>query len=66
MSGVYKVLIADITLSFDNVLGVAGAAKGSLSFIIFWFIFISCAYRSCRIILCKIYSRAPMGWLRGV
>jgi len=26
-SGVYKVLIADITLSFDNVLGVAGAAK---------------------------------------
>ena len=27
MQGVYKVLIADITLSFDNVLGVAGAAK---------------------------------------
>ena len=27
MSGVYKVLIADITLSFDNVLGVAGAAR---------------------------------------
>ena len=27
MSGVYKVLIADITLSFDNVLGVVGAAK---------------------------------------
>ena len=27
MSGVYKVLVADITLSFDNVLGVAGAAK---------------------------------------
>ena len=26
-SGVYKVLIDDITLSFDNVLGVAGAAK---------------------------------------
>ena len=26
-SGVYKVLVADITLSFDNVLGVAGAAK---------------------------------------
>ena len=25
--GVYQVLIADITLSFDNVLGVAGAAK---------------------------------------
>ena len=28
-SGVYKVLIADITLSFDNVLGVVGAAKGN-------------------------------------
>jgi len=27
INGVYKVLIADITLSFDNVLGVAGAAK---------------------------------------
>ena len=26
-SGVYKVLIADLTLSFDNVLGVVGAAK---------------------------------------
>ena len=25
--GVYKVLIADLTLSFDNVLGVVGAAK---------------------------------------
>ena len=27
MQGVYKVLIADITLSLDNVLGVVGAAK---------------------------------------
>ena len=27
ISGVYKVLIADITLSFDNVIGVAGAAQ---------------------------------------
>ena len=26
--GVYAVLIADITLSFDNVLGVAAAARG--------------------------------------
>ena len=26
-SGVYQVLVADITLSLDNVLGVAGAAK---------------------------------------
>tara|TARA_B100001093_G_C26765385_1_gene987647 strand:- start:626 stop:1246 length:621 start_codon:yes stop_codon:yes gene_type:complete len=28
-SGVYRVLIADLTLSFDNVLGVVGAAKGN-------------------------------------
>ena len=35
MSGVYKVLIADITLSFDNVLGVAGAAKDHYFLLIF-------------------------------
>ena len=28
-SGVYKVLIADIAISFDNVIGVVGAAKGN-------------------------------------
>ena len=33
--GVYKVLIADITLSFDNVLGVAGAAKDHYFLLIF-------------------------------
>ena len=27
--GVYRVIIADLTLSFDNVLGVVGAAKGN-------------------------------------
>jgi len=35
MSGVYKVLMADIILSFDNVLGVAGAAKGNYPLLIF-------------------------------
>ena len=35
MSGVYKVLIADITLSFDNVLGVAGAAKDHYVLLVF-------------------------------
>jgi len=35
MSGVYKVLIADITISFDNVLGVAGAAKNHYFLLIF-------------------------------
>ena len=33
-SGVYKVLVADITLSLDNVLGVAGAAKQHYSLLI--------------------------------
>ncbi len=35
ISGVYKVLIADITLSFDNVLGVAGAAKDHYVLLVF-------------------------------
>ena len=35
ISGVYKVLIADITLSFDNVLGVAGAAKDHYTLLVF-------------------------------
>ena len=28
-NGVYKVLIADVAISFDNVIGVVGAAKGN-------------------------------------
>ena len=33
--GVYKVLVADIAISFDNVIGVVGAAKGYFGFMIF-------------------------------
>ena len=33
--GVYAVIIADVTLSFDNVLGVAAAAKGETALLIF-------------------------------
>ena len=33
--GVYQVLIADITLSLDNVLGVAGAAKNHFGLLVF-------------------------------
>ena len=33
--GVYQVLIADITLSLDNVLGVAGAAKQHYGLLVF-------------------------------
>ena len=31
----YKVLFADITLSFDNVIGVVGASKGNFNLMIF-------------------------------
>ena len=34
-SGVYKVLVADIAISFDNVIGVVGASKGNFEFMIF-------------------------------
>ena len=33
--GMYKVLFADITISFDNVIGVVGAPKGNFGFMIF-------------------------------
>ena len=33
--GMYKVLFADITISFDNVIGVVGASKGNFGFMIF-------------------------------
>ena len=35
IGGVYGVLIADVTLSFDNVLGVAGAARGQMFLLVF-------------------------------
>lgn len=35
IQSVYKVLFADITISFDNVIGVVGAAKGYFGFMIF-------------------------------
>ena len=35
INSVYKVLFADITISFDNVIGVVGAAKGYFGFMIF-------------------------------
>ena len=35
IQSVYKVLLADITISFDNVIGVGGAAKGDFGFMIF-------------------------------
>ena len=35
VEGMYKVIIADITLSFDNVIAVVGAAKDNFSLMIF-------------------------------
>ena len=35
INSVYKVLLADITISFDNVIAVVGAAKGYFEFMIF-------------------------------
>ena len=35
IQSVYKVLFADITLSFDNVIGVVGAAKDNFNLMIF-------------------------------
>ena len=35
IQSVYKVLFADMTISFDNVIGVVGAAKGYFGFMIF-------------------------------
>ena len=35
MQGMYKVIIADITLSFDNVIAVVGAAKNNFGLMIF-------------------------------
>ena len=35
IQSLYKVIFADITLSFDNVIGVVGASKGNTSFMIF-------------------------------
>jgi len=35
IQSIYKVLFADITISFDNVIGVVGAAKGYFGYMIF-------------------------------
>ena len=35
IQSVYKVLFADITISFDNVIGVVGASKGNFGFMVF-------------------------------
>ena len=55
-SGVYKVLIADITLSFDNVLGVAGAAGDHYGLLIFGLIL--------SIVLMATAATLISGWIK--
>ena len=38
IQSIYKVLFADVTISFDNVIGVVGASKGNFEFMIFWLV----------------------------
>ena len=38
VQSIYKVLFADITISFDNVIGVVGAAKGNIGLMIYGFV----------------------------
>ena len=42
VQSIYKVLFADITISFDNVIGVVGASKGLFRIYDIWTHFISC------------------------
>ena len=35
VQSIYKVLFADITISFDNVIGVVGAAKGNIALMVY-------------------------------
>ena len=35
VQSIYKVLFADITISFDNVIGVVGAAKGNIGLMVY-------------------------------
>ena len=63
MSGVYKVLIADITLSFDNVLGVAGAAKEHYLLLLFGLVLSVILVGALATYFAKLYSRSQMGWI---
>jgi YjbE family integral membrane protein len=57
IQSVYKVLFADIMISFDNVIGVVGASKGNFGFMTYSF----CRFnRSISNISCKLYSKTLM------
>ena len=48
IKAIWTVLLADFTMSLDNVLGVAGAAGRSLCFANFWISFINYSYGNSR------------------
>ena len=60
IQSVFKVLFADIMISFDNVIGVVGASKGNFGFMIFGLILSVVLNRSISNISCKLYSKTFM------
>jgi predicted tellurium resistance membrane protein TerC len=63
IQSVYKVLFADITISFDNVIGVVGASKGYFGFMIFGLV-LSVVFDWCSChLFSKLYSKASLDCL---
>jgi YjbE family integral membrane protein len=64
IQSVYKVLFADITISFDNVIGVVGAAKGYFGFMIFGLVLSVVLDRSSCNLHGKLYTKTHLDCLR--
>ena len=60
VKSIYKVLFADITISFDNVIGVVGAAKGYFGLHDIWSYFVCCINWSISYLFSKLYSKTFM------
>ena len=60
IQSVYKVLFADITISFDNVIGVVGAAKGNFGFMIFGLVLSVVLTGALATYLAKLYTKTFM------
>ena len=57
VQSVYKVLLADIILSFDNVIAVVGASKEYVGLMFFWTFSFSSSCRYFSHIFCKLHSK---------
>jgi len=74
VSAVKTVIVADLVMSLDNVIGVAGAAKGSLALLIFGLVIsIPLVVLGAQVIM-KVIERLPvlviaggglLGWIAG-